>query len=327
MSTPSLDELIQGALDDTLAPEQVAVLNERLRQDPAARSRYLQAADLHAVMAVDEQVWIERQPALTVAPRASWWRTLRSAAAGLLVGLCGGSMAWAMASPDLVATVTRLLWLVDGGFEAPAGAIPNGFPTAPGYWSGDQAEIVAASDPGDDMTAAEGKQVLRLIAARPDGNVTTGQASSCDVFQVVDLRQLRAQASSGDVSLEVSAKILDARAAAGELLWFTCRLYLFPGHVDPLHASWPEVLKEAQGVAIASRTSRGGSASSAWVPLAARCLVPEQADLAVVMVSCGYQPGDRRALPALGHQYVDGVTLSLHQQPVLPTRTMTGVVP
>ena len=328
MTPDARDELILRAIDDTIDEDGTCTLNELLRRDAAARSRYLALADQHAVRAVDEQVWSDR-PLVTVgrAARRDWWRTLPSAAAGLVIGLFASSATWAIAAPDLVATVTRLVWLVDGSFENTPGPIPSGFPTAPGYWSGDTVEIISASSLGSAVAAHEGRQMLRFVSAQNDTNHTGAAARSCDFFQLVDLRLLRAQGSIGDLSLNIAAQVRDARNTAGEPLWFTCRLYLFPASADPLHAAWPEALNEARGVAIASLTSRGGPGHNDWTPLSARCLLPEQADLAVVMVSCGYQPGDRRSLPTLGQQFVDGVTLSLHQQPTLPTRTIAEIVP
>ncbi len=328
MTPDALDELILRAIDDTIDDDGTRTLNELLRSDAAARSRYLALADQHAVLAVDEQVWSDRSPVtLRRSLPREWWRTLPSAAAGLVIGLFASSATWAIASPDMVATVTRLVWLVDGSFENTLGPIPSGFPTAPGYWSGDKAEIVRASSLSSAEAAHEGKQLLRFVSAQAETNHAGAAARSCDFFQVVDLRLLRAQGSIGELSLNVAAQVRDARTTEGEPLWFTCRLYLFSASAEPLHAAWPEALNEARGVAIASLTSRGGPGHQDWKPLSARCLLPEQADLAVVMVSCGYQPGDRRSLPTLGQQFVDGVTLSLHQQPTLPTRTVAEITP
>lgn len=324
-----VDHLILTALDDTISAAEAERLQQLLRDQPTVRQRYLCLADQHAVMAVDEQLWLEpvAPPQALIAPKRSLWRMMQSAAAGLVLGLFGSSVAWAIASPDLIATVTRLVMLVDGSFETAPGPLPSGFPNAPGYWSGDTVEVVSTPPGTPAPTASDGNRMLRFVAAQSDANQASAIASSCDLYQVVDLRNLRTGATAGELSLNISAQICDARTVAGEPLWFTCRLYLFSASADPLHAAWPEVLKDAQGVAIASHTSRGGSGHNAWTQLSARCLLPEQADLAVVMVSCGYKPGDRRSSPVLGQQYIDGVTLSLHQQPALPTRTVSGETP
>jgi hypothetical protein len=325
----AVDHLILAALDDSISAAEAEHLQQLLREQPAVRQRYLHLADQHAVMAVDEQLWSDAvaPPLAVIAPGRGLWRMTQSAAAGLLLGLFGGSVAWAIASPDLVATVTRLVMLVDGSFETPPGPLPSGFPSAPGYWSGDTVEVVSAPSTNPATRPSDGSRMLRFVAARPDANQAGAIASSCDLFQVVDLRNLRARETAGELSLTIAAQVCDARTVAGEPLWFTCRLYLFPASAEPLQAAWPDVLKEAQGVAIASHTSHGGPGFHDWTSLSARCLLPEHADLAVVMVSCGYQPGDRHSSPVLGQQYVDGVTLSLHQQPALPTRTVTTVVP
>jgi hypothetical protein len=326
MTPDDLDDLILRALDDTIDEAGAQALNERLRRDAAARARYLALADQHAVMAVDEQVWTDR-PQLTVRREAhrEWWRSLPSAAAGLMIGLFASTATWAIAAPDaVVATVTRLVWLVDGGFENTPGPIPSGFPTAPGYWSGDGAELVK---PDGGLSASEGTQVLRLVEARADAATANGPANSCDVFQVVDLRQLRAAGRSGELSLELSAQVKDARPLAGEPLAFTARLYVFSAAAEPLHAAWPTVLQEAQAVAITEHLSRGGPGKDGWKLLTTRCLLPPQADLAVIMLTCSRHGGSSRQSPQLGMQYVDAVTLSLHEQPVLPTRAMPEVAP
>lgn len=50
-STAALDRLIHAAAEGVATPEQSAALNSMLREDPAARRRYMETMDLHAALA------------------------------------------------------------------------------------------------------------------------------------------------------------------------------------------------------------------------------------------------------------------------------------
>ena len=220
-------------------------------------------------------------------------------AAGLVIGLFSASIVWALSSPK--ATTERLFTLINGGFEE--NQIASGFPKQTGVWSGDEAAI------------ADGR--LRFVATGSDSNDPNAQAVSCDVFQLVDLRPLRhALSKEGDSVLELSANFLDARPYNSKpSVTFFCQLYLFHGDPAALHKSWPQSIADTLSSGSAQVTTLGADTKGTRT-LTAKCLVPADADFAVIQIAA--RPNLRPA--KLESLFADEVKLALKTQPRLPVR-------
>jgi hypothetical protein len=206
-----------------------------------------------------------------------------------------------------------LFALVDGSFQKQSGRVAAGFPSAFGVWSGDEAEIVRAD------AARDGGQALRFVRAEGDAAVANSPANSCDVYQLVDLRSLKADAAGGEASLELSAQFLDARMEKGEAVNFTCRLHVFAGSPDSLRVEWPLTRLDALAFGAGVVQSHGGAPHS-WRSVTAKVLLPPQADFAVVHL-VAHKPKTPAGTDALfGAQFADDVRLTLKTQPALPVR-------
>lgn len=308
-------EKVMRYQDGAMPAKEVAVLEKEMRDDASKRGAFADA-QLRS-MALHERF---RQDAFRVMPPVKrsafpWftWRPLAAAAAGLVIGLFCATVAWAVASPRAVATAERLFALVDGGFEDGAGAA--GFPKQPGVWSGDASEVVDA----EGVKAREGRRMLRFVKAEGDANAPDGRAMACDVFQLVDLRPLRANlGAGGDSLLEVSASFLDARPNNTKpSVTFFCQLFLFKGDAASLHQTWPGNISEAIASGSAQITTLGGKADD-WKQLTAKSLVSAEADFVVVQISA--RPNLRVPMPP--GLFVDDVKLTLKTQPALPVRVM-----
>jgi hypothetical protein len=238
-----------------------------------------------------------------------------AAAAGLVIGLCGASVVWALAHPKAVATASRLFTLVDGSFENGEGGIASGLPTTFGVWSGDRSEIVAdgAADP------AEGRGVLRFLGAEREPTLPDHGAASCDVYQLVDLRSWRPEGTAAESMLELSVRFRDGRAAAGEKVKFLARIHVFAGSPVALAAEWPITQKEALASASGGFDSHGG-ASDAWIPVRTKVLLPTQADFAVVHLLVHKPETPKGTEASFRNQFADDVCLTLKTQPTLPVR-------
>lgn len=226
-------------------------------------------------------------------------RPIAAMAAGLVIGLFSASVVWAISSPR--ATTERLFSLINGCFDERR--LETGFPRQAGVWSGDEAAI------------ADGK--LSFIAPGSDSSEPNARAISCDVFQFVDLRPLRHMLSQeGDSVLELSANFLDARPLNTKpSVTFFCQLYLFQGDPAALHQSWPQSIAEALSSGSAQATTLGTDAKGTRT-LTAKCLVPAEADFAVVQVAA--RPNLRPV--KLESLFADEVKLTLKTQPSLPVR-------
>jgi len=311
-----------------LSAEELSEFEGRLRTNKAAR------AELRRALRLDTNLRnLAAQPAEAIAwsgpeavtrpsaPAPAWagwlaWlspRPFTMAAVGLVIGLFSASVVFAYASPRAVATAERLFALVNGSFEN--GAVMAGFPKHAGVWSGDASEVVVA----DGVKAREGRWMMRFVKAEGDANSPDGRAMACDVFQLVDLRPLRANLSAaGDSLLELSANFSDARPSdTGLSVTFFCQIFLFKGDANGLHQTWPNSISEAIASGSAHVTTLGGRVGE-WTQLTAKSLVPAEADFAVVQISA--RPNLRVLMPA--QLFADDVKLTLKTHPALPVRVV-----
>ena len=290
--------------DGVLTPDEVIAFETAMRDDPAKRQLF---ADTQVrSMALHDRF---RQEAFqsgcgfsrssTKTPFTWITRPIAAMAAGLVIGLFSASIVWAISSPK--ATTERLFSLLNGSFDTIR--LESGFPHQTGFWSGDEAAI------------RDGQ--LRFIAPGSDSGDPTGRAISCDVFQLVDLRPLRhALSPEGDSVLELSADFLDARAPNSKpSVSFFGQLYLFAGDPGSLHQTWPQSIPEALASGSAQVTTLGSDPKGTRT-LIAKCLIPAQADFAVIQIAA--RPNLRPA--KLDGLSADNVKLTLKTQPALPVR-------
>ena len=298
--------LLMRHQDGTLTPDEMTAFEAVMRADPAKRQLF--AETQVRSMALHEHF---RQEAFRVEPttkRKTTWitRPIAAMAAGLVMGLFSASIVWAISSPK--ATTERLSSLVDGSFEQRT--IGRGFPRESGVWSGDEADIV-------ERTASDGRQVLRFVSPGADEADPAGPAISCDIFQIVDLRPLRAGLpTEADAVLELSALFLDDRPANTKpSVTFTAQIFLFSGDPSDLHAKWPFAAPESLASGSSMLTTLGGDAGR-WRHGSTRVFMPSEADFAVIQLAA--RPNIRPAV--LDSLYADDVRLTLKTQPALPVR-------
>ncbi|CAN5877300.1 hypothetical protein BH11VER1_BH11VER1_20260 [soil metagenome] len=317
-----LIDLLQRVRDER-DEEARAELNTLLRNDPDARkamatSLVNEQALIHHLR--DESIVsiLEPLPVSTALARPSrWiqWRPLWAAAAGIVFGMLCTSAVFGYVMPRAVVTAARLFSLVDGSFEKQSGRVASGFPLTMGTWSGDDAKIVKS----DAVESKDGRQMLRFMRAEGDPAVPNSPANSCDVYQLVDLRSLKADAGSSEATLEMSAQLLDARDAEGAPVYFSCRVYVFSGSPESLKAEWPLTRKEALAFGSAEWRSTGGLPKT-WHEMTAKVLLPPQADFAVVQLVAGKTATNGNQPAEFGEQFADDVQLTLKTQPTLPVR-------
>lgn len=313
MTDPEFLERLVRYQDGALSPAEIEIF-ERVLHDEPERRRQFAGSQLRSMALHDHfrqeafRVPVDAPPHGRV-DRLSW-RPLFAAAAGLVIGLFGASVVWAISTPDWTATASRVAGLADGGFEhGTAGPIEAGFPETTGRWSGDGAARVDF----------EGGRVLQFVSPGADDAAPGGRAISCDVFQLVDLRTLRPAADGeGEAMLELSANFRDGRAAGTKpSVTFMAQIFLFSGDPPALHQAWPNNLGEALASG-ADFVHTMGEAKPEWHRLGAKCLVPPGADFAVIQIAA--RPNLRPV--ALESLYADEIELTLTTRPDLPVRVV-----
>jgi hypothetical protein len=304
MNDTDFIRLLMRHQDGTLTPDDMTAFEAVIRDDLTKRQLFaetqLRSMALHDRFrqeAFQSGCGFSRTPDKK---RFTWiTRPITAMAAGLVIGLFSASIVWAISSPK--ATTERLFSLINGSFDEER--LEAGFPRYIGVWSGDEASI------------ADGK--LRFIAPGSDAGDPTARAISCDVFQLVDLRPLRHTLSpEGDSVLELSADFLDDRPHNTKpSVTFFCQLYLFQGDPAGLHQSWPQSITDTLASGSAQVSTLGTDAKGIR-QLTAKCLVPAEADFAVIQIAA--RPNLRPA--KLDELSADNVKLTLKTQPTLPVR-------
>ncbi len=347
-----IQQLVEAWREENVSDQEMVELNQLLRQSEEARAYFRTEAELNGlIQAAATTLMVEETTGQTkrthfrkdhsVSGFGVSWVAVLTTVAGLFIGAFFMSVAWAIASPRMTADVERLLSYANGSFEDAVGHVPSGFPKTTGVWSGDHAIVVSPDgllgrsfmktapvgtkawaptnvEIHGSVTAIDGKQLLQFIEPGLDEASSDSQAVSCDVFQLVDLRSLRPQWSNEvELSLELSANFLDARLQAGVPVTFFCQMFLFSGDPEMMHSTWPSAIKDAVASSKSFQITHGDSATP-WTRLAARCLIPTQADFAVIQLAA--RPDVRPA--KLDSLYVDDVKLFLKSQPVLPMRVV-----
>ena len=302
-------ELVRRYLGGEATLEEAGRLESMLAVDAQLRRDYLAYARVEAGLSSKVRPKLGK-----TAPPNRWlsWRPLAAAAAGIVFGMFCTAVAFGYVMPRAVATASRLFALVDGSFEKATGRVASGFPSEFGKWSGDEAEVVISN-------AKDGKNALRFVRAEREPALPTYGAASCDVYQLVDLRPLKAEAASDDASLELSVQFLDARESSGEPVKFISQLLVFAGSPETLPAEWPLSQKDALATGSGYFDSMGGAPRS-WHQVTTKVLLPPQADFAVVHL-VAHKPKAPAGTDALfGEQFADDVRLTLKTQPTLPVR-------
>ena len=302
MDNDRFELLFDAWAESRLTKDEASELSALLRHDPAARARFKQAAAFHGHLhAAADSFSLESVAERKPIEFPSRPRGLGLVASLLAVALTVSSFGWLMAARTHRTEIQRLD-VHDGGFDAVKGALPGGFPSAVHRWSG---------DPGEAVTAEGRNSVVRFLEARGESSAPNARRQSCDIFQVVDLRQVRDQLlSSGEAYVELRADLRDSRPAESTPVRFIVKVYVFEGTPDSIFGRWPPTSDQSLGSGAQFRVTQGGE-TGGWRTTTARCVLPPDAGFLVIQIGVGSAGEPGLDSPPLGRQFVDDVRLTL----------------
>jgi hypothetical protein len=306
--------LIQASLDGQATAEQSERLNVLLRENPAARDLYLELADTHSCLAVDEQLWIvEREsPSTAVYVRSSWlaWRSLAAAAAGLVIGLLSASVVWSYVVP-LAAKGVRLL---QESFETGPAPLTTGMPIQAGRWSGDFTEVVGAHQ---QVTPETGSKMLRLLRADYDGKENPG-GYVADLHQFIDLRPYQSEFADGGAVVQFSAGFNAFEFPAVESYRCIMSLHALDAEMLKNGAANDRQLLNAEALAMTSSNRLLLDRQPAtWQRQTAELRLPPNAAFLLIHIGVTHVTKPQRRVEFDGH-YLDEVRLVLTRRAPLP---------
>lgn len=314
-------DLVQRYIAGTLTDDEALALQNALKSDKDLRALYLDYMNLdvalgsHAEsrMAVNEILTSPMAGEISRSTRWLSWRPLAAAAAGLVLGMFCTSVVFGYVVPRAVAKEKRLFPLMNGDFEQSGGALPTNPPASFNMWSGDGAEVIAESG---EVSPKSGQRMLRFTRAETDPHTPQGFPARCDVYQLIDLREVWGQVAADDeVTLEVRASFLDSDSRPEGSGTFRCRLLVNPGAPDEVLAGWPD--SRFEGCAYARTDLRNGPATRGqWRTATAKVILPRNAQVAavhlgVIRFTDAPQPGAE-----FGDCYLDDVSLTVTARPL-----------
>ena len=312
---PELSDLIQACLDGQATDEQITRLNARLRSDAAARDLYLQLADTHSCLAVDESLWMDDladvrafEPPTRQPSSFNWlnWRPIAAAAAGLVFGMFCTSVLFAYAQPKAPVLVSKMLPLADADFESGSPVPARGIPSRAGAWSGDFSRVVTSEN---GITPKHGEHMLRILRADHELAPKNARSYVGSVAQVIDLRPLRAERSGGEPLVEVSAQFNAIQMPQGGLFDFNVKAAAFRGDISDAPRLW---VNHESSVSRSARTVVADSEVMTWQRVSMPLVVPMDADFLVIEAAVvSKAPQSEQSVAEFPGHYVDQVEVRL----------------
>jgi hypothetical protein len=321
MSDTSLEltDLIHAFLDGRATDAEADRLNEMLLADAAAREMYVQLADMHSCLAVDEQFWVEplresvnndqtREP---VRPKASMLgRPLPAAVVGLAVGLLCASLAFGYVVPLFL----HLATLLNENFESGPAPVSTGMPSRPGVWGGDSSEVVG---PTQGVTPHSGGKMLRLLRAdypgksRHEADPFRRVSYVADQWQLIDLRAFKAELAAGNVIARLSAAVNAAEFPEDETYRCSFSIHALDAEtVRNLTPDDPYGLSDASLAVVDATNASLDRDPRTWQIEGCELHVPADASYLMVRVGVAHNFEQRREdFP--GH-FIDDVKLTLN---------------
>lgn len=301
-----LIELIHACLDGRATDQQASRLNARLRADAAARDLYLQLADTHSCLAVDESLWAdvissERVPdfhAHSIRQRWFAWRPLAAAAAGLVFGIFCASVVFGVVAQRAEVVKRIPVAIFDPGLENTEPITSRGVPSRVGAWGAQSARVVAEEN---GVKPVEGQRMLRLEPTPRDKN---GESHLSPAYQMLDLRSLPKDHRSG-AEVQVTASFCAAKSDVTSL--YAIRIFAMNQPPDKARSRfWQKT--EDEGVAVAQQTFGSAPGDGGWHTFSLKMPLPRGTRTLVFILSAGV-PKDATA--AASYYYLDDVQVSV----------------
>ncbi len=302
-----LIELIHACLVGRATEQQVCRLNERLRPDAAARDLYLQLADAHSCLAVDESLWVDSIGSASApdfhvhAGRQRWfsWRPLTAIAAGIVFGTFCTSVVFGLVTQRAAIGKKTPLAVFDPGLESTVPITAHDVPSRVGSWGAKSGRVVTAEN---GVEPREGQRMLRLEPLPPNKQGKTNLSSA---YQMLDLRSRAKAIRGGDAEVQVTASFCAANSEVSSR--YAIRIFAIDQPPDKARRRfWQK--QDDEGVAIVQQTFGTVPGEAGWHTFSLTMPLPRGARTLVMILAAGV-PKDATAEAAM--YYLDDVQVSV----------------
>lgn len=299
--------------EGALSQAECESLARELEHDPHARRQFI-AMQMRSMAIHDHFRRAAYRSGGRVAGR-SWmhWILSRTAAtaAGIVLGICCTSLAFAYALP----WAGRLSTMFFDSFEDGPPPLTDGVPVAAGCWGGDYVEIV---EPHEDVRPAHGRRMLRFLRGDHEGKPRE-DARSSHSFRLFDVRGMREELRLDTAIVQLSA-LFNAAAAEGSGP-VTCALSIFALDEQALDGEGLRregaLSRDSLAMAVSSEVTLDDDPAS-WQRVSNELRLPPET--AYVMIRVGVSRKRGSAKSEFPSHYVDDVRLVLGHRPELAAR-------
>ena len=207
--------------------------------------------------------------------------------------------------------------IIDGSFE---NNIPLSFkwPSSPGYWGGDQSEIISKFE---NVSPKSGANMIRFIKPYLKGEEDNGQ-TSCQVWQIIDLREHSSHVNHGGVTANLKA-FVNMVEEGGDNVDFIVSLLAFNGSFEEVKSYWDRK-RQPLSELMSQNSSRLHSDNdvSTWQEINCQLNVPSGTDFILVQITTQDFSGKRE----FKGQFIDDVSVSFNVSPrkSSPVKTWNG---
>lgn len=315
MTDPAGWQLIEDWRNGAISNDDFASLQDLLREDPEARqtlrlsmtmdSALRDRADAELLKVDSDSAFIDsRANNVSASNSLRWLSAAALIAVGLFAGCLGTGVAWAYANANSESSIRLPVSLWNGGFESETESAATGYPDGPGFWSGDQVEVVESGHQG--VSSFEGQRMLRFVQTWGDEPEKRGARSN--QWQIVELSGVETGGEKLMATLKAGFNRIDAGPDTDTV--FRIEIQAFSGDSSTAEAQYDS---DAYLSGTVLKKSTDGDPQT-WEELEVATSVPPETNFLLIGFFA-YEdvvddPPNEQELA--GH-YVDGVELILRQ--------------
>jgi len=306
--------LFNAALNGSLTEAENARLSEVLKNNSAARQLWFLYTENEVSLAEQPRQTAQytlSQPAIKSTARWVQWRSLASAAAGLVIGLFGATLVFGYVGASQRKTIT----LLQDGFESGPTPQVTGVPQSTGIWSGDFTEVVGSQQ---DVKPSGGAKMLRFLRADYQGKAQPAGSYVSDLYRFVDLRPFRASFGDGGAVVQLSAAFNAISFPESER--YGCSMTLFAldtaTEANLITRRGGDMANDALAMARNSRVMLDRDPET-WQRVTTELRLPPNADFLLIHIALDHSTKSQHRLTFDGH-YLDDVRLTLARRAPLP---------
>ncbi len=199
---------------------------------------------------------------------------------------------------------------VNPGFETME-TTSGGWPGSYGHWNGDYSAIVGETG---GITPYEGNSMLQFKGTSFNG---AGSATTCQVYQLIDITQYASLVSDGQATVKASALFNRVQNSDTQ---FGITIYAMPGNPSDFSAN------RSQYYDIAPVNFSSDNDTNSWEACSAQLLLPSQTNYIAVLLGALEDVDNDYSYPEFDGHFADAVSVEIVPEPATIAFLLSGFI-